>query len=194
MMNATPQLVFLYGPPAVGKLTVAGELAKRRPFRVLHNHVTIDAVATVLPFGTDAFWSVVGRLRRDLAASAASEGIDLVYTYVFTPGDEPRVDAVTAPYENAGGVVTFVRLFAPPEELLRRVGNASRLKHGKIIDEAPLQTLLAEYDLYTEIPGRDSLSIDVEALMPPEAADVIIEHLDTQRSFDDGHGSDKLDR
>jgi hypothetical protein len=58
--HGVPQLVFLYGPPAVGKLTVAQELAARRPFRVLHNHLTIDPVATVLPFGTDAFWAVVG--------------------------------------------------------------------------------------------------------------------------------------
>ena len=71
-------MLFLYGPPAVGKLTVARLVAERMGFRVLHNHLTIDAVAPVLDFGTDAFWGVVGRLRRDLV-SAAAEGTDLVY-------------------------------------------------------------------------------------------------------------------
>ena len=53
---AAPRLVFLYGPPAVGKLTVARAIADRLPFKILHNHVTIDAVKEVLPFGSDPFW------------------------------------------------------------------------------------------------------------------------------------------
>jgi hypothetical protein len=47
----------------------------------------------------------------DLVASAASEGSDLVYTYVFAPADESHVDSVASPYERAGGDVTSVRLF-----------------------------------------------------------------------------------
>ena len=68
---ASPSLVFLYGPPAVGKLTVARAIADRLPYKILHNHVTIDAVTEVLPFGSDTFWRVVGRFRRDLVAAAA---------------------------------------------------------------------------------------------------------------------------
>src|SRR5665213_2589505 len=157
-MTVGPQLVFLYGPPAVGKLTVAQELAERRSFRVLHNHVTIDAVATVLPFGTPAFWTAVGRLRRDLVESAAREGIDLVYTYVYGPGDEPHVDAISTPYEEASGSVTFVRLLASRDELLRRVQNESRAVHGKIVDVETLQGLLSKHDLFAPIPGRESLT------------------------------------
>jgi hypothetical protein len=177
-MNARSQLVFLYGPPAVGKLTVAEELAQRRSFRVLHNHVTIDAVVTVLPFGTEAFWGAVGRLRRDLVAAAAREGIDLVYTYVFAPGDEPHVDAIAAAYEEAGGTVTFVQLVAPIDELLRRVGNASRSAHGKIIEPEPLQRLLSEHDVFTSIPGRESLTIDLGVMSAAEAAELIVGRLD----------------
>jgi replication-associated recombination protein RarA len=49
------ELIFLYGPPAVGKLTFATALAERLGFRILHNHVTLDAVAAVREFGTDEF-------------------------------------------------------------------------------------------------------------------------------------------
>jgi len=34
------KLVFIYGPPAVGKLTVANALAKVTGFKVFHNHLT----------------------------------------------------------------------------------------------------------------------------------------------------------
>jgi hypothetical protein len=186
MSSAHCELVFLYGPPAVGKLTVAQELARRRSFRVLHNHVTIDAVATVLPFGTDTFWAVVGRLRRDLVDAAAREGIDLVYTYVFGPGDEAHVDAIAAPYEEAGGRVTFVRLYASRDELLRRVENESRQAHGKIVDVETLQGLLSNHDLFAPIPGRESLTIDLDATTAADAAEVILGHMDKRRGREPG--------
>ena len=176
-MSSAPHLVFIYGPPAVGKLTVAEELAKLRSFRVLHNHVTIDAVVTVLPFGTEAFWDIVGRLRRDLVAAAAREGIDLAYTYVYAAGDEAHVDAIAAAYEEAGGTVTFVQLIAPVDELMRRVGNTSRSAHGKITEAEPLQRLLAEHDVFASIPGRESMTIDLGVTSASDAAELIVARL-----------------
>lgn len=46
-----PRMIFLYGPPAVGKLTVANLVSERTGFRVLHNHLTIDAITPVFAFG-----------------------------------------------------------------------------------------------------------------------------------------------
>lgn len=175
--NASPRLVFLYGPPAVGKLTVATALAAARPFRVLHNHVTFDPVAEVLPFGTTSFWEVVHRFRIDLVGAAAREGIDLVYTFVFAPGDESDVDDVVHAFEGAGGAVSLVQLVAPPDELRRRVVLPSRRAHGKIADVATLDDVLAEHDVYAPIPRRDSLTIDVSAMSAEDAAAEIIERL-----------------
>jgi hypothetical protein len=162
-VSPEPRLVFLYGPPAVGKLTVAKALAERTGFRVLHNHVTMDAVLAVLPFGTDAFFAAVDRLREDLLQSAAGEGIDLIYTFVFAPGDEAHVERAAGAYERAGGSVLFVRLVAPPAELRRRVGNADRREHQKIVDVETLNHLLGEYDVYASVPCRESLTVDVAA-------------------------------
>jgi hypothetical protein len=110
-----PRLIFLYGPPAVGKLTVAKAVAECRDFRVLHNHVTFDPVADVLPIGTPTFWATLDKVRLDLVAGAAAAGIDLVYTFVFAPGEERHADQVASAYESAGGTVLFVQLLAPPE-------------------------------------------------------------------------------
>ena len=174
---ATPRLVFLYGPPAVGKLTVARAIASRLPFKILHNHVTIDAVTEVLPFGTDAFWCVVGRFRRDLVTAAAEENIDLIYTYVFAPGDEQHVADIVSPYEKAGGAVSFVQLLAPREVLLQRVLAESRKEHGKPTDSETLEHMLDEYDNFTAIAAPDSLTIDLAATSPRDAADRIIDHI-----------------
>jgi hypothetical protein len=174
---AAPRLVFLYGPPAVGKLTVARAIADRLPFKILHNHVTIDAVTEVLPFGSDAFWGVVGRFRRDLVAAAAKEDVDLIYTYVFAPGDEGHVADIVSSYEKAGGAVSFVQLLASREVLLQRVLEESRTQHGKIIDAETLDHLLDEYDDFTAVAAPDSLTIDLVATSARDAADQIINHI-----------------
>ena len=174
----TPLCVFLYGPPAVGKLTVAKALAARRDFRVLHNHVTLDAVAEVLPFGSEAFWAVVGRFRRDLVESAADARIDLVYTYVFAPGDESHVESVVESFESVGGSVAFFQLVAPVDELLRRVGAEERMHHGKISDAATLAEVLRQHDVYACVPGYDSVTIDVGVRSADQAADLIVQHVE----------------
>ena len=187
-MSATsseqPILLFLYGPPAVGKLTVAKELARRRPFRILHNHLTIDPVAEILDFGTPEFFGVVERLREDLVGSAAREGVSVVYTFVFALGDEQQVERVVAAFERHGGQVTFVQLLAPREELFRRVAESDRKEHRKLTDASELQRVLERYDCYAPLPGRPSLSIDVAGLPPAETADRIIEHLELGAASD----------
>jgi len=178
---ATPRLVFLYGPPAVGKLTVAKAIAERLPFKILHNHVTIDAVTEVLPFGSDTFWRVVGRFRRDLVAAAAEENIDLIYTFVFAPGDEQHVADIVSSYENAEGAVSFVQLLAPREVLRQRVLADSRRQYGKPTDAETLDRMLDEYDCFAAIPERDSLTIDLATTSANDAADQIIEHVTTDK-------------
>ena len=56
----------------------------------------------------------------------AGEGIDLIYTFVFGPGDELHVDEIASAYESVGGSVVFVQLLAPSEELHRRVASGLR--------------------------------------------------------------------
>lgn len=53
-------LVFIVGPPAVGKMTVGHELAKRTGLKLFHNHHTIDLALRFFPFGTPPFQRLVG--------------------------------------------------------------------------------------------------------------------------------------
>ena len=49
------KFIFLHGPPAVGKLTIARELATLTGWRLFHNHLTVDLVLSVYDFGTPGF-------------------------------------------------------------------------------------------------------------------------------------------
>jgi hypothetical protein len=41
------RLVFIYGIPATGKLTVAQELAKRTGYSLFHNHLVVDLLLSL---------------------------------------------------------------------------------------------------------------------------------------------------
>jgi shikimate kinase len=49
------KLVLLIGPPAVGKMTVGQELAKRTGLKLFHNHMSLELVNQFFDFGTEAF-------------------------------------------------------------------------------------------------------------------------------------------
>jgi hypothetical protein len=69
--RASPRLVFLIGPPAVGKMAVGLELASRTGLRLLHNHMTIDLVSPFFGFGTEPFEALVSSFRHQIVAAVA---------------------------------------------------------------------------------------------------------------------------
>jgi tRNA uridine 5-carbamoylmethylation protein Kti12 len=55
--------VMIYGPPGVGKLTVAMELSRLTGYKLFDNHVSIDWARTLFEFADPAFWPIVNRVR-----------------------------------------------------------------------------------------------------------------------------------
>jgi len=67
------KLIFIYGPPAVGKLTVAQELAKITGYKIFHNHLTIDLLEPIFERGTTIFAKTVDKYRLELIEAAAKK-------------------------------------------------------------------------------------------------------------------------
>ena len=163
------RLVFLYGPPGAGKLTVARELAALTGFGLFHNHLTVDLVESVFPRGSEAFGPLVHRFRREMFAAAAREDVDLVFTFVYAhPEDAPGVRPLIEPVLASGGAVHFVRLACPREELLARVAGESRRAYRKLTDPAAVGALLDRHDLTAAVPFAESLRLDTAAGPPAE--------------------------
>lgn len=51
-MKAPPTLITLFGPPAVGKLTVGQEICRRTDFPLFHAHQVIDLLTPYFECGT----------------------------------------------------------------------------------------------------------------------------------------------
>ena len=179
-MRAT--LAYLYGPPAVGKLTVATALQELTSFRLFHNHLTVNALRAVFEFRSAPFMEVLHRGRLDVFETAARAGIDVIFTnnsVWAVPDGRRHFEAFAAEararVEAAGGQVVFAQLTAPAEVLEARVASPSRVEHGKLLDAERLREMLAGFDM-TPLHGDDVI-IDTSELAPPEAASTIARRL-----------------
>ncbi len=128
------KLVFIYGPPASGKLTVARELAALTGYKLFHNHLVVDTLGAVFEFGSAPFVELRERIWIDVMTAASAAGIDgLIFT--FAPERTVRdgfVDALRCAVAEAGGELVFVRLECGDTEIERRLDDPSRRGGAKL--------------------------------------------------------------
>src|SRR3989344_1624499 len=106
-------LVFLYVPPAVGKLTVAYELEKLTGYKNFHNHVISDMIGIFFEWGHPLRAPLVEKIRRDIIEAAAKAELSgIIMTYVYDVGDQPMIDALSEVVKENGGAIHFVQLVA----------------------------------------------------------------------------------
>ncbi len=171
------RLIFIHGPAASGKLTIARELAAQTRLPLFHNHLVVDALLAVFPFGSPGFTSLRERMWLDVFAAACAEDRSLIFTFhpeaSVAPDFPQRVAELVA---GAGGRVDFVAVTCPADVVAARVEAPSRQASGKLSSLALLKELEAAgaFD-YPELPA--AVTVDSGALTPGQAADTIARQL-----------------
>ena len=170
-------LIFLYGPPAVGKLTIASLLSQHTGIPLFHNHLTRDLVKDIYGDALKKHYDLVDTLRLNVLDYCAAHGTDLIFTYVYEGADDDvNVRAFIDVIERHNGSVVFVELTADRSDLIERVGNVSRQQHQKLIDPTILTDITEDMTKFS-IPFVDALQINTSQLSAVEAAEVIARHL-----------------
>ena len=170
-------LVYVYGPPGVGKFTVSRELARMTGYRLFHNQLSIEFVKSVFDFGDPSFNRLVLGFRREIIEEAARRNVSLIFTSAYAKGfNDPIIKDLARRVRRHGGRVCFVRLYCDRKELMRRVGSDSRKGFFKIRSRRQLDSLLSRYNHLSRIPFARSLEIDNTEISPRKAARMIVKH------------------
>ena len=131
MTDPSRSLVIILGPPAVGKMSVGRQLARLTGFPLFHNHLSIEAVLPVFPFGSHPFKRLVSRFRNHMFEEvAASDLPGLIFTFVWSfdePGSRDFVERLGSTFEAQHFRTLFVELWAPLEIRLQRNRTEERL-------------------------------------------------------------------
>ncbi len=170
------KLIFLHGLPAVGKLTIARELATLTGFRLFHNHLTVDLLLSIFDFGSEPFIKLREEIWLSVFREAAQQDRSLIFT--FCPErtvSEQFIQNTIEAVATFPGEVIFVELTCAKQELERRMVNPSRLNSGKINSLTRYQELSAQGVFeYPAIVGR---TFDTTNFSPIETAQFIQETL-----------------
>jgi hypothetical protein len=170
------KLIFLHGMPGVGKLTVAQELAALTGYKLFHNHLTVDLVGAVFPFGSGPFVELRELIWIEMfrqAAAAKLPGLIFTFAYDRTVSKSFIANATSA-VAAAGGEILFVELRCTDEELERRLTEPSRGKYGKL-NSLEFFRELKQAGAFVD-PGipEQRLVIDITEMSPAETARMIV--------------------
>lgn len=125
------KFVLIFGPHAVGKMTIGQELAKITELKLFHNHMTIEPLIAIFG-GTEDTWRLSDVFRRHIFEAAANSDLyGLIFTYVWALDLSREWDWVNSTcriFEDAGADIYFVELEADLNERLRRNVSENRLE------------------------------------------------------------------
>jgi hypothetical protein len=178
------KFVFLFGPQAVGKMTVGQELASRTDLKLFHNHMTIDLLQPLYGF-SEEMWRLAHLFRNEIFHSfSESDEYGLIFTkiwYFDRKEDWEQIEGMCDIFRSKGVDLYFVELEADVEERLVRNKTPHRLEHKptKRNIEQSEQHLVSTMEnnrmnsVDGEIKEKNYIRINNSKLSAAEVADMI---------------------
>ncbi len=186
--------IILFGPHAVGKMTIGQELAKLTGYKLFHNHMTIDLVSELFDQDAQLMWPLVTSFRDQIfEAFPRSHNKGLIFTFMWAldeASDAAYLQGIEDRFTAIGGKVIYVELCADQKVRLERNKTPNRLankpsKRNLERSETMFKTLEDKYRLNSkegEIQKAYYLKIDNTALEPQEAANIIVDYFSLSKT------------
>ena len=172
------KLILLYGPPAVGKLTIAKVLASKLDYKLLHNHLIVNPIAEIFPFENPANRLLTREFRLRIIEEAIKSNINLINTFGIA-GNNPfeHIDDIIKTVNIKNVEICLVHLAVDKETILNRLEDSSRKEHGKNLSRNQLQEMLKEnHDMFNKYQNLEHLSINTADVSSELASLKIIEY------------------
>jgi hypothetical protein len=173
------QIIFLYGRPGVGKLTIGEHLTAETGYSLLHNHSVVDLTTSIFPFGTPAFvalrevlWHtcVEAALKSKMGGVIMTFAPEATVTDNFIPSLQKRVAA-------GAGTIHFIELQCTNTELEKRIKSETREQFGKLRDVYKFRKLDDAGTFDKPKMPTPELVVDTTNQSPLESARMIARHL-----------------
>jgi len=170
--------MFIHGPPAAGKYTVARELATLTGLELYHNHLVVDAVLVRHAFGTPEFVAARDRLWREYFMQYPGPGRPGVI-FTFNPENtvsQAFIDWLFAALPARGVTIHSVEVTAQEAVIESRIGSDQRRQFRKLTDVALYRRLREAGTFKLPVIPRTDLRIDSGVAPPATAAQQIAAH------------------
>ena len=178
------KLVIIFGPHAVGKMTVGQELAKITPLKLFHNHMSIEGICDIFAEYPDKRRHLTDLIREEVFRNfVQTDAYGMIFTYMWAFDAQSDWDYIAHVEEIfADAEIYFVELEADRNE--RRIRNHSE---NRLLNK-PSQRNLERSDMLMEkletryrlnsLPGEldgkaHYLRIENTNLSPSDAAELI---------------------
>jgi hypothetical protein len=179
------KLVIIFGPHAVGKMTVGQELAKITGLGLFHNHMTIDIVLDLFKNMPQERSRLTNLFRKEIfEAYSGSEEYGMVFTYMWAldcKEDWDYIYTVEEIFESKGGTIYYVELEADYDVRIERNKTENRLlnkptKRDITFSEQLFRRLEEKYRLNSfenEMKKNNYMKINNTDILPEVVAHMI---------------------
>jgi hypothetical protein len=177
------KLIFLYGLPATGKLTVGKELTVITGYKLFHNHLAVDLLLSVFEFGSPQFVELREKIWLSVFESAVTAGLSgLIFTFAPETTVRPEfidraIHTIQSHGNGAENEILFVELTCPLSDLKSRIESPSRAQYQKLASVALFEQLHSAGVFDSSYMPQPVLSIDTSQVTPATAAATIAHEL-----------------
>lgn len=151
------KLVIIFGPHAVGKMTVGQELAKITDLKLFHNHMTIDIVADLFENMPQERRRLTEMFRNEIFKSfASSNEYGMIFTCMWAlerKDDRDYIDNLENMFKSNGAEVYYVELEADYDIRLQRNKTENRL-----LNKPSKRNIEKSENLFKDIENRHRLN------------------------------------
>ena len=151
------KLVIIFGPHAVGKMTVGQELTKITDLKLFHNHMTIDIVADLFENMPQERRRLTELFRNEIFKSfASSNEYGMIFTCMWAlekKDDWDYIDNLENMFKSNGAEVYYVELEADYDIRLQRNKTENRL-----LNKPSKRNIEKSENLFKDIETRHRLN------------------------------------